>query len=199
MENSFPMMNIHEMVFQSFITKECPTFMADKLISLFRVMMMMIFNAGNVNYNAIMISNTLMVDFFMRNHRLLARGLSFGFVEQILFRLLRNDRYWYFLNNLNPHLFYLNYRTKIMNLFCHQMAKLYGMETFHLIFHCISSAVHGREREEYPEALGKSSTNDLNIFFTPFYIFLYFFSCNLYSFLCSNSELILECSSFQMD
>lgn len=154
MENSSPMMNLHEMVFHSFITKECPTFMADKLIYLFRVIMM-VFNAGSVNYNAIMISNTLMVDFFMRNHRLLVRGLSFGFVDQVLFRLLHNDRYWYFLNNLNPHLFYLNYRTKIMNIICHQMAKMYGSETFNMIFHRISAAVRGRERDDYPSDLGK--------------------------------------------
>ena len=154
MENSSPMMNLHEMVFHSFITKECPTFMADKLIYLFRVIMM-VFNAGSVNYNAIMISNTLMVDFFMRNHRLLVRGLSFGFIDQVLFRLLNNDRYWYFLNNLNPHLFYLNYRTKIMNIICHQMAKMYGSETFNMIFHRISAAVRGRERDDYPSDLGK--------------------------------------------
>jgi hypothetical protein len=140
--------------------------MADKLIYLFRVIMM-VFNAGNVNYNSLMMSNTLMVDFFMRNHRLLARGLSFEFVDKILFRLIHNDRYWYFLNSLNSHLFYLNYRTKMMNVICHQMAKVYGTETFGAVFNRISPGVRGRE--EYPACLG-------NLFF----FLLSLFECSSY-------------------
>jgi hypothetical protein len=151
MENQLPMMNLHEMVFHHFLTKDCPMIMADKLVYLFRVIMV-VFNAGNVNYNALMMSNTLMVDFFMRNHRLLARGLSFEFVDKILFRLIHNDKYWYFLNNLNPHLFYLNYRTKMMNVICHQMAKVYGAETFGNVFNRVSPGTRGRE--EYPAYLG---------------------------------------------
>lgn len=157
------MMNLHEMVFHHFLTKDCPLIMADKLVYLFRVVMA-VFNAGSVNYNALMMSNTLMVDFFMRNHRLLARGLSFEFVDKILFRLLHNDRYWHFLNSLNPHLFYLNYRTKMMNVICHQMAKVYGAETFGGIFNRVSPGTRGRE--EYPAYLG-NFLNLLSFFSAP--------------------------------
>jgi hypothetical protein len=42
-----------------------------------------------------------------------------------------------------------------MNIICHQMAKMYGSETFNMIFHRISAAVRGRERDDYPSDLGK--------------------------------------------
>ena len=144
MDSSLPQMNIHEMVFHPFITKDCPSFMADKLLNLFRVTMMM-FHVGNVNYNAFMISNTLVVDFFMRNHRILARGLGLEFIDKILFRLVNHDKYWRFLNTCNVHLFYLNYRTKMMNIICHQLARMYGHENFHNIFRRLTPGIRGRE------------------------------------------------------
>ena len=144
MDSSLPQMNIHEMVFHPFITKDCPSFMADKLLNLFRVTMMM-FHVGNVNYNAFMISNTLVVDFFMRNHRILARGLGLEFIDKILFRLVNHDKYWHFLNTCNVHLFYLNYRTKMMNIICHQLARMYGHENFHNIFCRLTPGIRGRE------------------------------------------------------
>jgi len=144
MANYLPQMNIHEVVFHTFITKDCPTFMADKLINLFRVTMM-VFNGGSVNYNAVMICNTLMVDFFMRNHRILARGLALEFVDKVLFRLVDNDKFWRFLNTCNVHLFYLNYRTKMMNVICHQLARMYGHENFHAIFSRLTPGIRGRE------------------------------------------------------
>jgi hypothetical protein len=144
MANYLPQMNIHEIVFHTFITKDCPTFMADKLINLFRVTMM-VFNGGSVNYNAVMICNTLMVDFFMRNHRILARGLALEFVDKVLFRLVDNDKFWRFLNTCNVHLFYLNYRTKMMNVICHQLARMYGHENFHAIFSRLTPGIRGRE------------------------------------------------------
>ena len=137
-------MNIHEVLFYSFINKECPTFMADKLIMLFRVAMM-VFRNGNVSYNAVMICNTLMVDFFCRNHRILARGLGLEFIDNVLFRLIRNEGFWHFLNAGNVHLFYLDYRTKMMNLICHQLAKMYGHEHFHNIFRNLSPGMRGRQ------------------------------------------------------
>jgi hypothetical protein len=144
MDASCPQMNIHETLFYSFITKECPTFMADKLIMLFRVAMM-VFRNGNVSYNAVMICNTLMVDFFCRNHRILARGLGLEFIDNVLFRLIRNEGFWHFLNAGNVHLFYLDYRTKMMNLICHQLAKMYGHEHFHNIFRNLSPGMRGRQ------------------------------------------------------
>jgi hypothetical protein len=144
MDASCPQMNIHETLFYSFITKECPTFMADKLIMLFRVAML-VFRNGNVSYNAVMICNTLMVDFFCRNHRILARGLGLEFIDNVLFRLVRNEGFWHFLNAGNVHLFYLDYRTKMMNLICHQLAKMYGHEHFHNIFRNLSPGMRGRQ------------------------------------------------------
>ena len=144
MANYLPQMNIHEIVFHTFITKDCPTFMADKLINLFRVTMM-VFNGGSVNYNAVMICNTLMVDFFMRNHRILARGLALEFVDKVLFRLVDNDKFWRFLNTCNVHLFYLNYRTKMMNVICSQLARMYGHENFQAIFSRLTPGIRGRE------------------------------------------------------
>ena len=144
MANYLPQMNIHEVVFHTFITKDCPTFMADKLINLFRVTMM-VFNGGSVNYNAVMICNTLMVDFFMRNHRILARGLALEFVDKVLFRLVDNDKFWRFLNTCNVHLFYLNYRTKMMNVICSQLARMYGHENFQAIFSRLTPGIRGRE------------------------------------------------------
>ena len=144
MDASCPQMNIHEVLFYSFINKECPTFMADKLIMLFRVAMM-VFRNGNVSYNAVMICNTLMVDFFCRNHRILARGLGLEFIDNVLFRLIRNEGFWHFLNAGNVHLFYLDYRTKMMNLICHQLAKMYGHEHFHNIFRNLSPGMRGRQ------------------------------------------------------
>ncbi len=144
MDSSCPQMNIHEVLFYSFINKECPMFMADKLIMLFRVAMM-VFRNGNVSYNAVMICNTLMVDFFCRNHRILARGLGLEFIDNVLFRLIKNEGFWHFLNAGNVHLFYLDYRTKMMNLICHQLAKMYGHEHFHNIFRNLSPGMRGRE------------------------------------------------------
>ncbi len=144
MDASCPQMNIHEVLFYSFINKECPIFMADKLIMLFRVAMM-VFRNGNVSYNAVMICNTLMVDFFCRNHRILAWGLGLEFIDNVLFRLIRNEGFWHFLNAGNVHLFYLDYRTKMLNLICHQLAKMYGHEHFHNIFGNLSPGMRGRE------------------------------------------------------
>jgi hypothetical protein len=106
---------------------------------------MMVFRNGNVSYNAVMICNTLMVDFFCRNHRILARGLGLEFIDNVLFRLIRNEGFWHFLNAGNVHLFYLDYRTKMMNLICHQLAKMYGHEHFHNIFRNLSPGMRGRQ------------------------------------------------------
>ena len=114
MEANFPALNIHELVFESFFTQECPAFLADKLANLFRVAFM-VFYSGNVHYNAVLISNTLMLDLFMKNHRLFARGLGFEFLDKVLIRLLSSIRYWDFLNLLNIHLFYLSHRPKMVD------------------------------------------------------------------------------------
>jgi hypothetical protein len=64
MDASIPaLMDIHENVFNAYITRECPMFLADMLVRFFRISMM-VFHHGNVNYNAVMIANTIAADFF---------------------------------------------------------------------------------------------------------------------------------------
>ena len=144
METNFPALNIHDLVFNSYLTQECPVFLADKLTNLFRIAFM-VFYAGNVHYNAVLVSNTLMLDFFMKNHRLFARGLGLEFVDKILVRLLSSIRYWDFMNTLNIHLFYLSHRPKMVDVLHHHLARMYGSFVFNLIYCRLPSSIAGRE------------------------------------------------------
>jgi len=144
METNFPALNIHDLVFHSYLTQECPVFLADKLTNLFRIAFM-VFYAGNVHYNAVLVSNTLMLDFFMKNHRLFARGLGLEFVDKILVRLLSSIRYWDFMNTLNIHLFYLSHRPKMVDVLHHHLARMYGSFVFNLIYCRLPSSIAGRE------------------------------------------------------
>jgi hypothetical protein len=144
METNFPALNVHDLVFESYLTQECPMFLANKLANLFRVAFM-VFYAGNVHYNAVLLSNTLMLDFFMKNHRLFARGLGFEFIDKILIRLLSNIKYWDFMNTLNIHLFYLSHRPKMVDVLHHHMARLYGSFVLDLFSHRLSSPITRNE------------------------------------------------------
>ena len=144
METNFPALNIHDLVFNSYLTQECPVFLADKLTNLFRIAFM-VFYAGNVHYNAVLVSNTLMLDFFIKNHRLFARGLGLEFVDKILVRLLSSIRYWDFMNTLNIHLFYLSHRPKMVDVLHHHLARMYGSFVFNLIYCRLPSSIAGRE------------------------------------------------------
>ena len=144
METNFPALNIHDLVFESYLTQECPMFLANKLTNLFRIAFM-VFYTGNVHYSAVLISNTLMLDVFMKNHQLSAGGFGFEFIDKILVRLLSSIRHWDFMNTLNFHLFYLSHIPKMVDLLHHHMARLYRSVVFNLIFHCLSSPITRHE------------------------------------------------------
>ena len=184
METNFPALNIHDLVFNSYLTQECPVFLADKLTNLFRIAFM-VFYAGNVHYNAVLVSNTLMLDFFMKNHRLFARGLGLEFVDKILVRLLSSIRYWDFMNTLNIHLFYLSHRPKMVDVLHHHLARMYGSFVFNLIYCRLPSSIAGRE--------DFSTERGTFLFFTfsYFWFLLIKKSCQFLSFFCRYSYPIL--------
>jgi len=181
METNFPALNIHDLVFNSYLTQECPVFLADKLTNLFRIAFM-VFYAGNVHYNAVLVSNTLMLDFFMKNHRLFARGLGLEFVDKILVRLLSSIRYWDFMNTLNIHLFYLSHRPKMVDVLHHHLARMYGSFVFNLIYCRLPSSIAGRE----------DFSTERGTFCSSLFIFLFIQkSCQFLSFFCRYSYPIL--------
>jgi hypothetical protein len=146
MDASIPaFMDVHENVFNAYLTRECPMFLADMLMHFFRVSMM-VFHHGNVNYNAIMIANTIAADFF---HRFLARHLCLDFVYTVLHPLYSNPKFWELMNKTNVHYFYLTMRSQVADVFCFRMGVTYGSELLSSLHNRLPPFVLGH-REEYP-------------------------------------------------
>ena len=95
---------------------------------------MVVYKAGNVSYNAVMMANTVITDFFVKHHKLFARGISLEFVDSILTILFCYDGFWDILNRINVHLFYLTYRHQILTILSNRMATMYGAQIFKQIF-----------------------------------------------------------------
>ena len=150
MDASIPaFMDVHENVFNAYLTRECPMFLADMLVRFFRISMM-VFHHGGVNYNAVMIANTIAVDFFQRNHRFLARHLCLEFVYTVLHPLYSNPKFWDLMNKVNVHYFYLTMRSQIVDVFCFRMGVTYGSQLLGSLHSRLSPCVFSH-REEYPE------------------------------------------------
>jgi hypothetical protein len=128
METNF-VTNIHETVYASFLSKDCPA-NEDRILTKFYKVFLVVFKAGNVSYNATMMANTIITDFFVRNHRLFAREIGLEFVENVLTLLYSYDGFWNFVNRFNVHFFYLTYRNQILQNLDYHMAMLYGGKPF---------------------------------------------------------------------
>jgi hypothetical protein len=132
MENTF-INNIDEYAYAGFFAQECPTAEL-RIISKFFKASMVVYKAGNVSYNAIMMANTIITDFFVKYHKLFARGISLEFVDSVLTILFCYDGFWDILNRINVHLFYLTYRHQILTILSNRMATMYGAQIFKQIF-----------------------------------------------------------------
>jgi hypothetical protein len=99
---------------------------------------------------------------------------------------LSSIRYWDFMNTLNIHLFYLSHRPKMVDVFHHHLARMYGSFVFNLIYCRLPSSIAGRE--------DFSTERGTFLFFT-FHISGFFFfikkSCQFLSFFCRYSYPIL--------
>jgi len=132
MENTF-ITNVHELAYAGFFAQECPAAEL-RVISKFFKASMVVYKAGNVSYNAVMMANTVITDFFVKHHKLFARGISLEFVDSILTILFCYDGFWDILNRINVHLFYLTYRHQILTILSNRMATMYGAQIFKQIF-----------------------------------------------------------------
>jgi hypothetical protein len=132
MESSF-VTNVHELAYAGFFAQECPTAEL-RIISKFFKASMVVYKAGNVSYNAVMMANTIITDFFVKYHKLFARGISLEFVDLVLTILFCYDGFWDILNRINVHLFYLTYRHQILTILSTRMATMYGAQIFRQIF-----------------------------------------------------------------
>ena len=132
MENTF-ITNVHELAYAGFFAQECPAAEL-RIISKFFKASMVVYKAGNVSYNAVMMANTIITDFFVKYHKLFARGISLEFVDSILTILFCYDGFWDILNRINVHLFYLTYRHQILTILSNRMATMYGAQIFKQIF-----------------------------------------------------------------
>ncbi len=128
METNF-VTNVHEVVYASFLSKDCPVNEV-RILSKFYKVSLVVFKAGNVSYNAIMMANTIITDFFVSNHRLFAREMALEFVENILTLLYSYDGFWDFVNRLNVHFFYLTYWSQILQILSYHMSLTFGSEQF---------------------------------------------------------------------
>jgi hypothetical protein len=132
MENTF-ITNVHELAYAGFFAQECPAAEL-RIISKFFKASMVVYKAGNVSYNAVMMANTIITDFFVKYHKLFARGISLEFVDSILTVLFCYDGFWDILNRINVHLFYLTYRHQILTILSNRMATMYGAQILGQIF-----------------------------------------------------------------
>jgi len=154
METNF-VTNVHELVYASFLSKECPVNEV-RILSKFYKVSLVVFKAGNVSYNATMMANTIITDFFVRNHRFFAREIGLEFVANILTLLYSYDGFWDLINRLNIHLFYLSYRSQILQILIYHMAMILGSESYHQVFSRLPPFVSGAE--DFSEERGNSLT-----------------------------------------
>ena len=153
METNF-VTNVHEVVYASFLSKDCPTNEVRVLTRFYKVSFV-VFKAGNVSYNAIMTANTIITDFFVSHHRLFAREIALEFVENIMTLLFSYDGFWDFVNRLNIHFFYLTYRSQILQILSYHMSLTYGSEHFTQVYRRLPPYVFGAE--DFSQERGKSS------------------------------------------
>jgi hypothetical protein len=151
METNF-VTNVHEVVYASFLSKDCPVNEV-RILSKFYKVSFVVFKAGNVSYNAVMVANTIITDFFVSNHRLFAREIALEFVEDIMTRLFSYDGFWDFVNRLNIHFFYLSYRSQILQILSYHMSLAYGSEHFLQVYRRLPPYVSGAE--DYSQERGK--------------------------------------------
>ena len=152
METNF-VTNVHEVVYASFLAKDCPANEV-RILSKFYKVAFVVFKAGNVSYNAVMAANTIVTDFFVSNHRLFAREMALEFVENILTLLFSYDGFWDFANRLNIHFFYLSYRPQILQILNYHLSTTYGNEHILQVYRRLPPYVSGAE--DYSQERGKS-------------------------------------------
>ncbi len=151
METNF-VTNVHEVVYASFLSKDCPANEVRILTKFYKVSFV-VFKAGNVSYNAVMAANTIITDFFVSNHRLFAREIALEFVENIMTLLFSYDGFWDFVNRLNIHFFYLSYRSQILQILSYHMSITYGSEHFLQVYRRLPPYVSGAE--DFSQERGK--------------------------------------------
>ncbi len=132
MESNF-VTNVHELAYAGFFAQECPTAEL-RILSKFFKASMVVYKAGNVSYNAVMMANTIITDFFVKYHKLFARGIALEFVDSILTLLFCYDGFWDILNRFNVHLSYLTYRHQVLTILSNWMATMYGAQVFNQLF-----------------------------------------------------------------
>jgi hypothetical protein len=103
-----------------------------------------------------MMANTIITDFFVRHHRFFAREIGLEFVANILTLLYSYDGFWDLINRLNIHLFYLSYRSQILQILIYHMAMILGSESYHQVFSRLPPFVSGVE--DFSEERGNSLT-----------------------------------------
>jgi hypothetical protein len=163
METNF-VTNVHEVVYAGFLAKDCPANEVRILTKFYKVSFI-VFKAGNVSYNAVMVANTIITDFFVSNHRLFAREIALEFVENIMTLLFSYDGFWDFLNRLNIHFFYLSYRPQILQILSYHLSLTYGSEQFTQVYRRLPPYVFGAE--DFSEERGKSLYDFVKKNFSP--------------------------------
>jgi hypothetical protein len=163
METNF-VTNVHEVVYAGFLAKDCPANEVRILTKFYKVSFI-VFKAGNVSYNAVMVANTIITDFFVSNHRLFAREIALEFVENIMTLLFSYDGFWDFLNRLNIHFFYLSYRPQILQILSYHLSLTYGIEQFTQVYRRLPPYVFGAE--DFSEERGKSLYDFVKKNFSP--------------------------------
>jgi hypothetical protein len=152
METNF-VTNVHEVAYAGFLAKDCPANEVRILTKFYKVSFV-VFKAGNVSYNAVMAANTIITDFLVSNHRFFAQEIALEFVENIMTLLFSYDGFWDFLNCLNIHIFYLTYRSQILQILSYHMSLTYGSEHFTQVYRRLPPYVSGAE--DFSQERGKS-------------------------------------------